>query len=119
MASKRVAALIGYGPGIGHSVASKWAAEGYAVALVSRTASKLEAAVKAIPNAHAFPCDVMDTAALTACMGSIESSLGEIDALLYNCGNGMWKQYDEITVEQLQSAMQTNVYGLLTCGSQT
>jgi shikimate 5-dehydrogenase len=50
--AKKVAALIGYGPGIGHAVATKWAAEGFSVALVSRTAEKLEAAAKAIPNAQ-------------------------------------------------------------------
>ena len=38
-ARSKVAAVIGYGPGIGHSCAALWASKGYAVALVSRTAS--------------------------------------------------------------------------------
>jgi short-subunit dehydrogenase len=42
MAARKVAVVIGYGPGIGHSVAKKWATEGFNVALVSRTAAKLE-----------------------------------------------------------------------------
>lgn len=113
MATK-VAVMIGYGPGIGHSVASKWSKEGFKVALVSRTAEKLEAATKTIPNSFAFPCDVSDTASLTTCLANIESKLGPVDALLYNAGNGVWKQYDQITVDQLDMAMKTNVYGLLT-----
>ena len=115
MAARKVAAVIGYGPGIGHSCAALWASKGYAVALVSRTASKLETAAKQIPGSAAFPCDITDNAALTATMKSIADNLGPVDTLLYNAGNGVWKRFDEITVEQLDMAMKTNVYGLLTC----
>lgn len=110
----KVAVVIGYGAGIGDSVARKWSQEGFSVALVSRTAEKLEEAAKTIPNSHAFPCDVSDTASLTSCLESVESKLGTVDALLYNAGNGVWKKYDEITVDQLDQAMKVNVYGLLT-----
>ena len=115
MASRKVAMVIGYGAGIGHSIATKWSAEGFSVALVSRTKEKLEEAAKKIPNAHAFPCDVADTAALEACLTSVESTLGPVDVLLYNAGNGVWKKYDDITVEMMDQAMKVNVYGLLTC----
>ena len=50
MAARKVAAVIGYGPGIGHSCAALWSSKGYSVALVSRTASKLETATTQIPN---------------------------------------------------------------------
>jgi NADP-dependent 3-hydroxy acid dehydrogenase YdfG len=115
MAARKVAAVIGYGPGIGHAVATKWSAEGFNVALVSRSAEKLEAACKTISNSTAYPCDATDTAALQACLSSIESSLGPVDHLLYNAGNGVWKKYDDINVEMLDQAMKINVYGLLTC----
>ncbi|KAH8093426.1 3-oxo-behenoyl-CoA reductase [Aureococcus anophagefferens] len=115
MASK-VAAVIGYGPGIGHSCAALWAANGYTVALVSRTASKLEAAAKTIPNAKPYPCDITDDHALRACLVDIARALGPIDDVIYNAGNGVWKKFDEISVDQLDAAMKTNVYGLLsTC----
>ncbi|KAH8061155.1 3-oxo-behenoyl-CoA reductase [Aureococcus anophagefferens] len=115
MASK-VAAVIGYGPGIGHSCAALWAANGYTVALVSRTASKLEAAAKIIPNAKPYPCDITDDHALRACLVAIARALGPIDDVIYNAGNGVWKKFDEISVDQLDAAMKTNVYGLLsTC----
>ena len=111
----KVAAVIGYGAGIGHSVAKKWSAEGFRVALVSRTAAKLEAAAMDIPNSSPFACDVTNTAELEACLASVESTLGPIDHLLYNAGNGVWKKYDEISVQDLDQAMRVNVYGLLTC----
>ena len=91
MAARKVAAVIGYGPGIGHSCAALWASKGYAVALVSRTASKLETATTQIPNSAAFPCDITDNAALTTTMTAISEQLGPVDTLLYNAGNGVWK----------------------------
>ena len=99
MAARKVAAVIGYGPGIGHSCAALWASKGYSVALVSRTASKLETATTQIPGSAAFPCDITDNAALTTTMKSIAEKLGPVDTLLYNAGNGVWKKFDEITVE--------------------
>ena len=63
MAARKVAAVIGYGPGIGHSCAALWASKGYAVALVCRTASKLETGSKQIPNSQGFQCDITDNAA--------------------------------------------------------
>ena len=95
MAAKKVAAVIGYGPGIGHSCAALWASKGYAVALVSRTASKLETATSQIPGSAAFPCDITDNAALKTTMTAISNQLGPVDTLLYNAGNGVWKKFDE------------------------
>jgi len=40
--------------------------------------------------------------------------LGPIDTLIYNAGVGTWKPYDQITVDQLDMSLKTNVYGLLT-----
>ena len=117
MAARKVAAVIGYGPGIGHSCAALWASKGYAVALVSRTASKLEAATAQIPNSLAVSVEgITDNARPRAAMKSIADNLGPVDTLLYNAGNGVWKRFDEITVAaKLDMAMKTNVYGLLTC----
>ena len=114
MAARKVCVVVGYGPGIGHSVAMKWASNGYSVALVSRTLAKLEAATKVVPSSQAFACDITDTQALTACLANVETQLGPVAALLYNAGNGVWKPYDQITVEMLDMSMKTNVYGLLT-----
>ena len=95
--------MLGYGPGIGASVARRFSAGGFKVALVSRTREKIEEAAKEIPNSKAFPADMTDTAALTATLGSIESDLGPIHTLIYNAGNGVWKPYDAITVDQVSN----------------
>jgi len=114
MADKnKVCVIIGYGPGVGKAIAERWSKEGFSIALVSRTASKLEEAAKTIPNSHPFPCDVTDTVALAACLAAIESQLGEVDHLMYNAGNAIWKKYDEVTQAEMELAMKINVYSLL------
>eukprot|EP00039_Didymoeca_costata_P019242 m.336776 g.336776 ORF g.336776 m.336776 type:complete len:225 (+) comp17958_c0_seq1:262-936(+) len=111
----KVAVVVGYGKGIGHSVAMKWATEGFRVALVSRTASKLEEATKVVPNSSAFPADVTDVKSLTTCLESIEKNLGPVDHLIYNAGSGVWKPYNEITHDELDLAFKINTHGLLAC----
>jgi NADP-dependent 3-hydroxy acid dehydrogenase YdfG len=44
MSAAKVAVIAGYGVGISHGVAKHFGRQGYAVALLSRTASKVEAA---------------------------------------------------------------------------
>ena len=48
-----------------------------------------------------FATDVSDPAQLVTTLGAIEADMGPIDALIYNAGNGVWKKYDEITVDQV------------------
>lgn len=109
----KVCVVIGYGPGVGDAVARRWSAGGYTVALVSRNLDKLEAASKGIPNSKAFACDATDSAKVTSTLSAIEANLGPIEALVYNAGNGVWKTFDQVTIEQMDLAMKLNVYGLL------
>jgi NAD(P)-dependent dehydrogenase (short-subunit alcohol dehydrogenase family) len=63
----KVAIVTGASTGIGLSIARLWVARGGRVALVARTASKLEEAAREIGDAAAaFPLDVVDFAALDA-----------------------------------------------------
>ena len=111
--SRKVAILFGYGPGIGHSVASKWSSQGFNVALVSRTSAKLEAATKVIPNTFPYPCDCSNPDNVAATITRVEEELGDVDSLLWNAGNGVWKKYDEVSVSDLHQTMSVNVYGML------
>ena len=113
-ASRKVACVIGYGPGIGASCARKWSAEGYAVALISRNAEKLAAAKATIPNSQGFPADVTDPRSLEAALTKVEETFGPIDDLLYNAGSGLWKSYDQVQDHELDLAFKTNAGGLLT-----
>merc|ERR1712004_863164 len=74
----RVCVVVGVGPGLGMSCVRQWAKEGYKVAMVSRTASKLEAASAENPGTLAVAADVTNPASLTAALTTVEQKLGEI-----------------------------------------
>merc|ERR1711953_1521822 len=110
----RVCVVIGVGPGLGMSCVRHWAKEGYKVAMVSRTASKLEAAAAENPGTFAFAGDVTNPQSLKSALTAVEQQLGEIHTVVYNAGNSVIGSYENVTHEKLEMSMKTNVHGLLT-----
>jgi NADP-dependent 3-hydroxy acid dehydrogenase YdfG len=80
--------VCGHGPGISSAVARRFGKEGFRVALVSRTAEKLEAGVKALEDAgvvaKAFPCDLAEAGAVTRMIADVREQLGPITVLHWN-----------------------------------
>jgi NADP-dependent 3-hydroxy acid dehydrogenase YdfG len=85
----------------------------YQVALLSRTLEKVQAAESSISNSKGFACDVTDPASIESAVASIEKDLGPIHTVIYNAGNGVWKTWDNIDLDEFDMAMKTNVHGLL------
>lgn len=113
MSTPKVCALFGYGPGLGAALARKWSKEGYAVALMSRTLEKVQAAEASIPNSKGYACDVSSPESIAQAVASIEKDLGPIDCLVYNAGSGVWKNWDQIPIADFEQGFRTNVAGLL------
>ena len=59
---KPVCAVVGVGPGNGAAFARRFAAEGYAVALLARTTSLTSRLAQELPLARAYACDAGDPA---------------------------------------------------------
>ena len=59
-------------------------------------------------------CDVTNRQQMEQTVAQIEVDLGPIDTLIYNAGNGVWKNYDKITEQEFDSCIATNARGLLT-----
>jgi NAD(P)-dependent dehydrogenase (short-subunit alcohol dehydrogenase family) len=87
MADKKVATVIGVGPGLGAALARRFAAE-YAVALVARGEDKLAEFVRDINSAGGtslgIPADVSKEQEIADAFERIRQELGETDVLLYN-----------------------------------
>jgi short-subunit dehydrogenase len=106
--------VLGIGPGIGGAVAKKWAQNGYSVACVARSAEKGEQLAKEIGNGSiGYACDVSDEVQLAQLVGRIETEMGEIEALIYNAGSGVFKNYEEISHEEFRRSWEVNTFGLL------
>lgn len=83
-----VAMVTGAGQGVGRGIAMALAAEGVAVAVTGRTASKLDGVVDEIARrggrALAVECDVRDANALQAAVARIVATLGGLQILVNN-----------------------------------
>jgi NAD(P)-dependent dehydrogenase (short-subunit alcohol dehydrogenase family) len=87
MVDKKVATVIGVGPGLGAALARRFATE-YSVALVARSEEKLAEFTKEISAAGgtslAVPADVSKEHEITSAFERIRRELGDTDVLLYN-----------------------------------
>jgi NAD(P)-dependent dehydrogenase (short-subunit alcohol dehydrogenase family) len=112
--NKPVAVVTGVGPGLGASLARRFAAT-YAIAIVARSADYLKALAGEIRQGGAavaeVVCDVGDLAQLTAAFRTIRDDLGEPDVLLYNAGTGTWGTVTEITPAQYEANWRVNAFG--------
>jgi NADP-dependent 3-hydroxy acid dehydrogenase YdfG len=108
----KVCAILGVGPGNGASLARKFSAEGYAVALCSRDMTRLEAFAAQLDNARAYLYDVRDLDAPQRVFPQIREQMGPVDILIYNAGAGRFASIDEATVEDFQAAWEVNARGL-------
>ncbi|WP_430332503.1 SDR family NAD(P)-dependent oxidoreductase [Rhodococcus sp. ACT016] len=83
-------AVVGAGPGLGHSIAHRFGSAGHRVALVARNRSRLDATAASLREsgitAEAFPADVTDETGLTAALHTAADRLGRIDVLSYAPG---------------------------------
>lgn len=116
--SKPVAVIAGVGPGNGAALAQRFAAAGYAVALLARSRDSFETLAAELESARGYACDVGDAAAVAAAFASIRRDLGEVDALLFNAGSGVFLDVEAITPEQFEQAWRINALGALLCSQQ-
>jgi NAD(P)-dependent dehydrogenase (short-subunit alcohol dehydrogenase family) len=79
--------VIGVGPGLGMSVAHRFGAEGYAVALVSRSSTRhadyLKSLADAGVDAAALVADAADPGALRSAVDAVRDRFGRIDVGYY------------------------------------
>ncbi len=80
--------VCGHGPGISDAVANKFGGEGFQVALVARSADKLERAREALQTrgitAAAFPADLSDPNAAKDLVKRVAGRLGPVTAIHWN-----------------------------------
>ncbi|MCR6487590.1 SDR family NAD(P)-dependent oxidoreductase [Amycolatopsis sp. OK19-0408] len=78
-------AVLGVGPGLGLSIAQRFAREGFTTALVSRTDTRHARYRESLPEgtAHTYTADLTDPAQLDAVLDRITAEAGEIDTVYF------------------------------------
>jgi NAD(P)-dependent dehydrogenase (short-subunit alcohol dehydrogenase family) len=86
----RVAAVLGVGPGFGAAVARRFAAEGFAVAMMARREESLAELRQDIENegGTALPvsADATDADSVAPAFERVRTELGDPEVLVYNVG---------------------------------
>lgn len=106
-----VCVIVGVGPGNGAAFARRFAAEGYAVALIARRPEPIKVLAAELPNARGYACDVTDAASVESIFARIRAELGDPDALVYNAGKGVWGDVEKVTAQDFEDAWRSNTLG--------
>ncbi len=107
-----VVAITGASAGIGAATARLLVAEGASVALGARRVERLESMVAELgEKAMAVEMDVRDPEASRQMVAQTLERFGRLDALVANAGIGAYGGIMDLTDEQLQDMMETNIAG--------
>ncbi len=110
--------IVGAGPGIGAALATAFAAEGFDIALLARTPSKLrelcsELAQRFGRRVQAYAADAGDEAALQRGLAAAREDFGDPQVLIYNAAATVPGAPTQIPIERLINEFRVNVAGAL------
>lgn len=115
--SAPVALIIGAGPGIGRSVAKRFAQEGYAIALVARTQATLSTVAESLRaegvDIRKYQADSGDETALRAALDAAADDLGVPDVLVYNAAVIRADEAGELSIRDHLESWSVNVLGAM------
>jgi NAD(P)-dependent dehydrogenase (short-subunit alcohol dehydrogenase family) len=119
--SKPVAVVIGVGPGLGASLARRFATK-YAVAINARTSGFLRELGSDIREHRGVALEVQgDTSKpdeIRSAFELIRAQLGEPEVLLFNAAAGPFGDINAVTAEQFENCLRVNALGAFLCAKE-
>ncbi len=111
----RVAAVTGGGSGLGAAMSAGLAQAGATIAVLDVDADKAAEVAAAIADAggeaFAQPCDVTDSAAVTATAAEVVARTGRVDVLVNSAGTAFRSPAEDFPEEQLDRVLAINLKG--------
>ena len=117
----RTAVIAGVGPGLGESLARKFAAEGCRVALFARTADFVEELAADLPDPGeglAVPTDLRDVGEIREGFATVREAFGPVDVLVNHASAASWKGLMDLSVEEFENAWEVGGRGAFVCSKE-
>ncbi|MFQ5694492.1 MAG: SDR family oxidoreductase, partial [Terriglobia bacterium] len=113
------ALITGASRGIGYAVAAALAGRGHRLALLARSSEPLQAAAqrlaKTAPAVRAFPCEVREPAQVRQAISGAVAWGGPVDVLVNNAGIGVFGPIHEVSEQDWDRVLDTNLRGVFLC----
>jgi len=107
---RKIAIVTGGGSGLGLAIAEKFVQNGIETIIAGRNKEKLdEAAGKLGALCHAIKCDLADLGSIPGFVQTVIDQFGQVDILVNNAGINMKKEFTEVTDEEFQQVITTNI----------
>ena len=107
---KKIAIVTGGGSGLGLAITEKLIENNIHTIIVGRDGNKLSAAQQKLGDlCEAMTCDLADLSSVPELVNKIIGKHGRIDVLVNNAGINMKKEFTEVTDEEFQNILLTNV----------
>ena len=106
----KIAVVTGGGSGIGFAIAQKFVQNNFHTIIIGRNEQKLETAkIKLGGLCDFISCDLNDLGGISKLVDRIVETHLQIDVLVNNAGINMKKDFTEVTNEEFQDVLMTNV----------
>lgn len=112
------AVIAGVGPGLGESLARKFAAEGCQVALFARSAGYIEELAEKLPapgEGLAVQTDLTDIEQIRKGFTAVREAFGAVDVLVNHASAASWKGLMDVSVEEFEQSWAVNGRGAFVC----
>lgn len=116
MLRDKVVLVTGGSSGIGAELGRQLAKAGAIPVLVARSADKLAAVAKDLPDGsrvHTFQADVTSADEVTHAVEQTITHLGKVDVLINNAGFGLFQRVEEMPFEDYERMMDVNYMGVV------
>jgi NAD(P)-dependent dehydrogenase (short-subunit alcohol dehydrogenase family) len=111
----KVAIVTGGASGLGLATTKKFVAQNIKTIMIGRNEANLKQTADELGDLCSFKvCDLSDLTAIPALIKEIETEFGTIDILVNNAGINLKKKFEEVTDEEFQRIVQTNVNSVFT-----
>ncbi|HYL66442.1 MAG TPA: SDR family NAD(P)-dependent oxidoreductase [Nitrosopumilaceae archaeon] len=117
--ANKVVVITGASSGIGEESVIEFAKRKSKVVLVSRNKQNLEVVAEKIKKYNSeflvYPCDISKKDEVEKMGRDVLEKFGRIDVLVNNAGFGIYSPIHESKIEEIESQMATNYFGMIYC----